>query len=146
MFNDWLDSAPALESVHEFTESQAEYVPGQFFKRELPCILAAIKPCRHQIETIIIDGYVFLADGHAGLGLKLHEALGGVNQVVGVAKSFFHGATEAVKVVRGGSIRPLYVSAVGMDSTIAAQRITEMHGQHRIPTLLKRADSLARGT
>jgi deoxyribonuclease V len=35
------------------------YVPGQFYKRELPCILAVLKMIKEEIDTLIIDGYVF---------------------------------------------------------------------------------------
>jgi deoxyribonuclease V len=65
------------------------------------------------------------------------------NPVVGVAKSRFDGA-RAVEVYRGGSIRPLYVSAAGLDPEEAAEKIRSMHGRHRVPTLLKRVDRLAR--
>jgi len=40
----------------------------------------------------------------------------------------------------------LYVTAAGMRLQEAADRIQRMHGPHRIPTLLKRVDTLARGS
>ena len=53
------------------------------------------------------------------------------------------GVAEAV--LRGGSERPLWVTAAGMDPREACARVREMHGAHRIPTLLKRVDALCRG-
>ena len=53
------------------------YTPGEFYKRELPCILSAMKRFSLQIETMIIDGYVWLdASGRKGLGAILYELLG----------------------------------------------------------------------
>lgn len=47
--------------------------------------------------------------------------------------------------MRGTSTSPLFVTAVGIDPQVAADRVRDMHGPFRIPTLVKRADSLARG-
>jgi deoxyribonuclease V len=46
--------------------------------------------------------------------------------------------------VRGGSRRPLFVSAVAMSAEEAAAGIRAMHGRHRIPTLLQFVDHAAR--
>ena len=43
---------------------------------------------------------------------------------------------------RRGSRKPLYVSAVGCRLQDAADRVLRMHGPHRIPTLVRRADQL----
>ena len=48
-------------------------------------------------------------------------------------------------VLRGDSSRPLFVTAAGMNPHGAAELVRGMHGPHRVPTLLKRADQLARG-
>jgi len=64
--------------------------------------------------------------------------------VIGVAKSAFRTATQAVPVLRGTSRRPLYVTAAGMPRTEAADIVRHMAGAHRIPDALRRADSLAR--
>jgi deoxyribonuclease V len=70
--------------------------------------------------------------------------MGGRIPVIGVAKTYFQGS-RAVSVRRPGSDRPLFVTAVGVDLTAAAQQIASMHGPYRIPTLLRRVDQLARG-
>ena len=54
------------------------------------------------------------------------------------------GATLAQELRRGTSRSPLYVTAAGMEATEAARHIAEMHGPHRVPTLLKRVDRLCR--
>jgi deoxyribonuclease V len=121
----------------------ADYVPGSFYQRELPCILALLEDVREKLDCIIIDGYVSLGD-KPGLGAHLRRSLRHGICVIGVAKSRFAGS-NALQVFRGTSRRPLYVTASGMAPAEAAQRIREMHGRNRIPTLLKAADSLARG-
>jgi hypothetical protein len=99
---------------------------------------------RHPVEAVVIDGHVWLRDGQPGLGARLHEALGARIAVIGVAKAAFAGGS-AVPVLRGGSSRPLFVTATGMNAHGAAELVRGMHGPHRLPTLLKRADRLARG-
>jgi deoxyribonuclease V len=65
--------------------------------------------------------------------------------VVGVAKTRFAGAGgSAVPICRGGSRSPLYITAAGADAIDAAGWVAAMHGPHRVPTLLKRVDRLAR--
>jgi deoxyribonuclease V len=124
----------------------APYHPGRFFERELPCLLEVLARARERPAVVVIDGYVTLdAAGAPGLGAHLHERLGGAVAVVGVAKRAFRGAPMAAPVLRGGSARPLYVTARGLDVADAARLVGAMHGAHRIPTLLRRVDRLARG-
>ena len=119
------------------------YVPGQFYQREMPCILDLMKHITASIDAVFIDGYVDLG-ARAGLGRHLYWALRGEIVVIGVAKRFFKAST-ALEVKRGQSERPLFVTAVGLDVHLAANMVKDMHGPFRIPTLLKRADSLVRG-
>ena len=135
----------ASEPTGEYTEllpAAAPFVPGEFYRRELPAILALLKKFSQTPDEIIVDGYVQLGD-RPGLGYHLFAALGRKIPVIGVAKSRFKGAA-GVKVFRGHGTRPLYVTAAGMDEGEAAERIQGMHGAHRIPTLLKGVDRLAR--
>jgi deoxyribonuclease V len=98
-----------------------------------------------QVELIVIDGYVWLDENRRpGFGAYLHEAMGERIPVVGVAKTRFATDDQAIEVRRGASDRPLYVTAAGIDPELAADAILEMHGAFRIPTLLKRVDSLSR--
>ncbi|MGQ9620918.1 MAG: endonuclease V [Bacteroidales bacterium] len=118
------------------------YVPGQFYKRELPCIMTALGGINEAIDIVIIDGYVNPGN-KPGLGHYLWTALGGNIAVIGVAKSFFQ-ATDAVKVFRGKSHKPLYVTSAGIDPAVAAVFIENMHGKYRIPDMLRITDMLSR--
>lgn len=119
----------------------ADYVPGSFWQRELPVLLALLEDTRP--DVIVVDGYVWLDDaGRKGLGARLFDAMG--IPVVGVAKTSFDGSAFALEVMRGASRKPLYVTSVGIDAREAAEAVTSMHGPHRLPTLLTLADHLAR--
>jgi len=135
----WADERAAIERTAE-VEGIEPYVTGELYRRELPALLAVLDGI--DAEIVVIDGYVWIAPGAPGLGARLHEAIG--RTVVGVAKRELVGA-PALAVVRGESARPLWVSAIGMDTNEAARQVAAMHGAHRLPTLIQRADHLARG-
>lgn len=137
VFEHWEDAVAVADYTDTFNGIEP-YVPGKFFKRELPCLLAVLKKAREPVGLIIVDGFVSLGD-KPGLGMHLWEALGRKVPVVGVAKASFRHATPL-----GSSKRPLFVSAVGIDPLVAAESIRTMHGSNRIPTLLKRVDQLTR--
>ncbi len=143
LFRDWADPQP----IHEITISTAvlaEYEPGAFYKRELPCILELLAQLPTTPALIIIDGYVWLGHERPGLGYHLFTALEGKVPVIGVAKNHFHGIDDACALLRGTSQRPLFVTSEGMDAGEAMRGIEAMHGAHRVPTLIKRADQLCR--
>lgn len=138
----WADERAARELVQMHPPDPSPYVPGAFFERELPYLTALLASVTDPIEAIVIDGYVWLGPARPGLGVHVHERFG--VPVIGVAKTSFAGATAAA-VIRGASANPLHVTAIGIDQAAAAAHIAAMHGPFRLPTLLKRADSLARG-
>jgi deoxyribonuclease V len=142
-FHNWADATPATETVIPVVGVHP-YQPGQFFRRELPCLLVVLRELP-PVTVVVVDGYVWL-DGVsvAGLGAHLYQALVGKIAVIGVAKTRFARAAAAVEVFRGRSTRPLFVTAAGMSAQKAAEHIRSMHGPNRIPTLLKRVDSLCR--
>lgn len=143
VFRDWADELATEEKVIR-VENVQPYEPGEFFRRELPCLLAALEAVP-EAGIVIIDGYVWLdGAGKPGLGAHLHEALGGRATVIGVAKTKFRNAEGALQVLRGESQKPLFVTAAGMSPEQAAEHVRAMHGDFRIPTLLKRADYLCR--
>ena len=141
VFADFGDSVPAAE-YHRVIARSAPYVPGAFFKRELPAILALLEQITIPLDTLVVDGYVVLGS-RPGLGQHLFETLDSGIPVIGVAKSRFEGV-PAHAIIRGASRRPLFVTAAGIDAAQAAENIRRMHGPHRIPTLLQRVDRLAR--
>lgn len=142
VFERWNSSAP----LTEFAVSCADilpYQPGEFYRRELPCLLEVLKQVREPLDAIIIDGYVGLGQ-RPGLGFHLWNALHRATPIVGVAKTSFH-AAESCEVLRGESRSPLYVTTVGLDVAEVAELVRSMNGEFRIPTILKRVDQLARG-
>ena len=140
-FHAWSDAAPAREHVVRSAEPAAAYEPGRFFERELPYLRAALAGFGEPIDLAIVDGYVWLDGGRPGLGAHLHTAL--AVPVVGIAKTHYAGA-DAIAVTRGESASPLFITAAGFDPAVAAAHVVAMHGPFRIPTLIKRADTLAR--
>lgn len=130
--------------VHtEVLEGIAEYIPGEFYKRELPCILSLLKQIGiESVDAIIVDGYVFLDDDQKpGLGAHLYSALENKAAIIGVAKSNF-ATLETLKtpLLRGNSASPLFITAIGISLDTATTYIKQMDGEFRIPTLLKTLD------
>lgn len=144
LFRAWDVPTPDFQVSHVLGQT-APYEPGSFYKRELPCLLKILDQVRGLYHTVVIDGYVWLApDDRPGLGAHLYRSMAGSIAVVGVAKTPFRGSTNAHKVFRGKSHRPLYITSAGMSPTEAAEHVKLMHGEHRIPTLLKLVDKICR--
>lgn len=144
--NDWAEGTPVGEYTVRVAEVQP-YEPGQFYKRELPCLLAVLNTLPETPTVCVVDGYVWLGDEtRPGLGAHLFTARGGTVPVVGVAKTRFAGAGPVAEVLHGEteSTRPLYVSTVGMPLSDAAAHVRRMHGPFRLPTLIKQVDALCR--
>jgi len=139
---DW-NSVHPTQILHSTIENIEEYIPGEFYKRELPCLMAIINQIElNALEAIIVDGHVYVDNDHNfGLGGKLWETINKQVPIIGVAKTSFYSNRNTVKeVFRGNSKKPLYVSAVGMDRIEAAKRIQVMQGEFRIPNILKQLD------
>ena len=145
LIREWADDTPVREII-ERIDNVKPYVPGEFYRRELPCLLAVLARAGEPIDLVVIDGYVWLGDEtHPGLGGHLYEALGRTTPVVGVAKTCYRSAKLAVAVRRGEDAkRPLFVTAAGIPVEEAARHVEGMHGSFRVPTLLKRVDSACR--
>lgn len=144
LFHDWLSDRPA-RTISARVDGIGEYVPGEFYKRELPCILRLLVLVEEDLDCIVIDGFVYLDDdGRPGLGKHLFDALEGRHPIIGVAKTSFAGIGKQYEVLRGDSKRPLYVTTAGCDLEEAKRNIAAMHGKHRIPTLLKLVDQRCR--
>ena len=143
-FENWNDGVEKDTSV-SFLDHIHEYIPGQFYLRELPCILRLIEEHKLKPEYIVIDGFVLLdGEGKPGLGKYLYDALNNKVAIIGVAKKPFKGMPSACEVYRGFSKNPLYVTSVGITLDDAKTFIRSMHGEYRVPTLLKRVDQVCR--
>lgn len=160
IFNNWDDQEPT-EVIESWSTEFGPYIPGEFYKRELPCIMDLIEkiPDLKDYDSIIIDGLARLPREMDGLGMKLDDELvnrGIINRmtsikpsIIGVAKSKFSGADEdagIVKVLRGKAKNPLYVNTTfyGCSSFEAGEFIKQMAGNGRIPDLLKLLDKLTK--
>ena len=146
VFERWTSETPI--AAYSISLGQcSEYAPGQFYRRELEPLLAAISQIREDISCYVIDGYCHLSGNkEPGLGARLAQQLPSSKAVIGVAKNRYQVSKHAVEVLRGSSKRPLFVTAVGLDYQDAANCIRSMKGDHRIPTMLKKVDQLSRQT
>ncbi|MGH6949687.1 MAG: endonuclease V, partial [Vitreimonas sp.] len=144
-FADWASDTALRTFSVRVDGAPPTYQPGEFYKRELPMLMALLDQAPMPVSTIVVDGYAWLSgDGRPGLGARLYEALVRRVPVIGVAKTRFHDETWSQPVRRGASDAPLYVTGAGIDRTDSARRIARMSGPGRIPALLKHADALAR--
>lgn len=89
LFN-WEDIQP-LSTIVQYLSNIDDYKPGEFYKRELPCLLKIIEKVNlNELEAIIIDGHIYTdCQGNFGLGGKLWEVLNNQIPIIGVAKSPF---------------------------------------------------------
>ncbi|WP_298426328.1 endonuclease V [uncultured Kordia sp.] len=142
----WEDAIP--KKVYTATiDDVAPYVPGEFYKRELPCILKVLEQVDLETtEAIIVDGHVFVHDNKKyGLGAYLWEALDKKVPIIGVAKkSFINTKNVSTPVLRGSSEKPLFVSCIGIDKENVLEKINLLHGEHRMPTILKLLDAVTK--
>lgn len=143
---DWDDDKPQ-QTLIEYVQDIDEYVPGEFYKRELPCLMKIIETIDLKtLEAIIVDGYIYVDNsGKFGLGGILWQTLNQQIPVIGLAKTSFHGNKETVKeILRGESKNPLFVSSIDFDLNTASERIKNMKGDYRIPNLLKELDVITK--
>jgi len=145
-FQQWNQSTDF--KVHtEIIDNVAEYIPGEFYKRELPCILSLLNQIDlKKVEVIIVDGFVYLDDEKKyGLGGHLYEKLNQEIPIIGVAKTNFASIEKHKRsLLRGDSQKPLYVTAIGIELEDAFQKVESMAGEFRMPTLLKEMDRLTK--
>jgi deoxyribonuclease V len=145
-FEDW-NNEDKFEIYTETLFEIEEYVSGEFYKRELPCILSLLsKIDLKKVDLIIIDGFVFLDDENKfGLGAYLYEELNKEIPIIGVAKRDFATIEKnRIKLYRGKSENPLFITSIGIELDVASKKIGEMNGEFRMPTLLKEVDKLTK--
>ncbi|GAA3740204.1 endonuclease V [Flavobacterium ginsengisoli] len=134
--------------IHSETINNVEeYIPGEFYKRELPCILSLLKQIDlSTVDVIVVDGFVYLNDENKyGLGGYLYEKLNKEIPIIGVAKTNFASIEKNKKALfRGDSKKPLYITSIGIDLEEAYKKVESMAGEFRFPTLLKELDRLSK--
>ncbi|WP_343695711.1 endonuclease V [Flavobacterium sp.] len=145
-FNNWNEDKNF--KIHsEIIDNVSEYIPGEFYRRELPCIISLLNQIDlENIEAIVVDGFVYLDDEKKyGLGGHLYEKLNKQIPIIGVAKTNFASIEKNKKpLFRGDSIKPLFITSIGIDLQDAFQKIESMAGEFRMPTLLKELDRLTK--
>jgi deoxyribonuclease V len=131
----------------EIIDNVEEYIPGEFYRRELPCIMSLLNQIDLKIvDAIIVDGFVYLDDEKKyGLGGHLYEKLNKEIPIIGVAKTNFASIEkDKIGILRGDSQKPLFITAIGIEIDDAVQKVVSMAGEFRIPTLLKELDRLTK--
>lgn len=145
-FSRWDDTEP-LEIIKHTSKPIYPYVPGEFYKRELPCIMDLLGLVNFDtLSTIIVDGFIRIEkDGVLvpGLGEHLYDEVKdwGIS-VIGVAKSKFEGCNRwSIPIIRKEGSNPLYVQGIGRyTDNMAAELIKGMSGPNKLPTLLQILD------
>ena len=142
------DAWDALEASQTYTCQIGQIekeTRGELDLRDLPGLLQLLRVHGLQPELIVIDGFVHLdSDETPGLGRHLHHALEGRTAVIGVAKTGLPGLPAQFEVFREEETRPLVVTCIGIDLGAAKARLRAMHGQRRVPTLLKLVARIAK--
>jgi deoxyribonuclease V len=145
-FDDWA----AFEGTKNYSlriEHVEKPVKGELDLRELPWLIQLIDAHGLRPEVIVLDGLVHLdAQETPGLGRRLHDTLGGRTAVIGVSRSGFKEAPAQFEVYREEETAPLIVTCAGIDLGAAKARIRTMHGKKRVPTLMKLAARIAKGS
>lgn len=130
--------------VTAIVENVEDYIPGQFYRRELKSVEAIINQLdKTQIEAIVIDGYADSGTEEHALGTFVYEEY--KIPVIGIGKNKYKRCIlENLEVCRGDSQRPLFVSSKGMDNEKSKELVKNMFGEFRLPFLVKYADKMAR--
>lgn len=156
VFESWTSSDVSYYVTSRRECIDAEYKSGELYKRELPCIMECLSLVNlDNIDTIIVDGYVWLSeDGKEltkGLGARLDDAIQrvhcSVKNIVGIAKNPYHVKIPNCFEVKHGleSEKPLYVTCSNTDyAEHYSVLVSRMHGDYRIPTILKLVDTKTR--
>lgn len=156
VFESWSSSEVSYYVTSKRQCIDAEYKSGELYKRELPCIMQCLSMVNlDNIDTIIVDGFVWLSeDGKEltkGLGARLNDAIKNLYKVdkniVGIAKNPYHVEIPICYRVKHGieSDKPLYVTCSDTAySEYYAILVNKMHGDYRIPTILKLVDTKTR--
>ena len=147
LFSEWeSDHIHSYEKI-EFTGKYSEYIPGEFYKRELPILMSLYEKIKNtELEAFIVDGYVFLGkEENPGLGYYVYQKLGNSIPVIGAAKSRFKENSENCReLLRGTGTKPLYITSIGISPDDALENIRKMKGSFRIPDILSKLDRMTK--
>jgi len=147
-FDDW-GAAEGTKNYALRIEHVEKPAKGELDLRALPWLVQLLDAKRLQPEAIVLDGFVHLdPQDTPGLGLRLHDTLGGRSAVIGVSKSVFKGTDtpDQYCIFREDETPPLIITCAGIDLGAAKARVRMMHGRKRLPTLMKLAARIAKGS
>lgn len=156
VFKSWGDKEASYYVTSKRACIDAEYKPGELYKRELPCIMQCLDLLKiDDIELIIVDGFVWLSENGVsltkGLGAVLHDAIfhkySRKKTIVGIAKNRYHvDIPECVVLERGlESKKPLFITCSETCFTeFYASQVKVMSGDYRIPNIIKAVDMKTR--
>ena len=147
-FDDWA-AAEGTRNYSLAVPHVEKAARGELDLRALPWLIQVLEANGLQPEVIVLDGFVHLdAQDTPGLGRRLHDALGGRSAVIGVSKSVFKGSDtpDQFCVFREDETPPLVITCAGIDLGAAKARVRMMHGRKRVPTLVKLAARIAKGS
>lgn len=156
VFDEWSSEKVRYFVCNRREGVDAEYKPGELYKRELPCIMQCLEKINVDAVTcMIVDGFVWVTDDNRqkipGLGKRLQDAVMEKYQhfvtVVGIAKNPYHSTIpNCVEVNRGlYSNKPLYVTCTEEFFTESyAKDVELMFGEYRIPNIIKAIDTKTR--
>lgn len=149
IFKNWEDNEP-IDGISIIINNFDSYIPGEFYKRELPGIVKLLENIDlDKFDTIILDSHVWLWNDEEsfekpkpGLGAHLYKKLGRKNlNIIGIAKSYYRDNNlHTFQCFRGNSKNPLYVDSINQDKDYS-EVIKSMYGNFRIPYLIKLADT-----
>ena len=156
VFKSWGDKDVSFYATSIRTCIDADYKPGELYKRELPAIMQCLATLNiDTIDTIIVDGFVWLSeDGKTltkGLGAHLQDAIfnkyNTKKTIIGIAKNRYHfKIPECVDLERGLiSAKPIFITCSETCLTEHyATQVKVMHGDYRIPSIIKAVDTKTR--
>jgi len=156
IFNKWTDEHVS-EFIYADVKVDSDYIPGEFYKRELPGILKLLEQIDlNKFDKIIIDGYVYLQERISEFKYKLRPGLGRhlyavikdkypKIEIIGVAKTLYGEANndglEYGLCYRGNSKKPLYITSTKRRGKNPNYLVKKMSGDYRIPTIIKEVDA-----
>ncbi len=145
-FDEW-DAREASRTYTTRIAPLARPARGEPDLRDLHCLLQLLREHALEPDTLVIDGFVHVdAQDSPGLGRHLYDALGGRSAVIGLARTAKPAFPAQYEVFREEEAAPLIVTCAGIDLGAAKARVRAMHGKRRMPTLMKLAARIAKGT
>lgn len=156
VFKSWGDKEVSYYATSVRTCIDAEYKPGELYKRELPSIMQCLANLNiDTIDIIVVDGFVWLSeDGKTltkGLGAHLQDAIfnkyNTKKTIVGIAKNRYHvKIPDCVDLERGLiSAKPIFITCSETCFTeFYSTQVKIMHGDYRIPSIIKAVDTKTR--